>query len=225
MPQFILDDAFAKRKYCSIVVAQPRRIAASSNANRVAAERGWPLSTVVGYQVNFNWIYPFCYSSMPYCLMFAQIGLDHGKFSNDTRILYCTTQILLERLLNTRTFGHFTHIVIDEIHERSKETDFLMIVIKKLLAEAPERPKVKFILMSATIDARAVSTLFSYCRNSQTELDCLFQFAKYFEMPKGRRLVPAKVIKVRTKSHYKISEYYVEDLMEYSLRPVSSRFY
>lgn len=47
----ILDDAYAKRQHCNIVVTQPRRIAARSIANRVADERKWDLGTVVGYQV------------------------------------------------------------------------------------------------------------------------------------------------------------------------------
>lgn len=51
LPQYILDDARAKGKYCNIVVAQPRRIAAKSNASRVCQERGWKCGTVVGYQV------------------------------------------------------------------------------------------------------------------------------------------------------------------------------
>lgn len=51
VPQYILDEAFAKEQYCNIIVAQPRRIAASSNAKRVCNERGWKVGTVVGYQV------------------------------------------------------------------------------------------------------------------------------------------------------------------------------
>lgn len=48
----ILDDAYAKRKHCNIIVTQPRRIAAKSLAQRVCDERDWELGTVVGYQVN-----------------------------------------------------------------------------------------------------------------------------------------------------------------------------
>lgn len=48
----ILDDARNNKKHCNIVVTQPRRIAARSIAERVAAERGWELGSVVGYQVN-----------------------------------------------------------------------------------------------------------------------------------------------------------------------------
>lgn len=51
VPQFILDDAYAKKKPCNIIVTQPRRIAAKSIAQRVCFERGWDLGSVVGYQV------------------------------------------------------------------------------------------------------------------------------------------------------------------------------
>lgn len=51
VPQFILDDSRQRGKHCNIVVAQPRRIAASSNAKRVCRERGWECGTIVGFQV------------------------------------------------------------------------------------------------------------------------------------------------------------------------------
>lgn len=51
VPQFILDEYRRKGLYCNIAVAQPRRIAASSNAKRVCRERGWVCGTIVGYQV------------------------------------------------------------------------------------------------------------------------------------------------------------------------------
>lgn len=51
VPQFILDDYRERGLFCNIVVAQPRRIAASTNASRVCGERGWNCGTIVGYQV------------------------------------------------------------------------------------------------------------------------------------------------------------------------------
>lgn len=51
VPQYILDDHRRKRLYCNIIVAQPRRIAAATNARRVCSERGWSCGTIVGYQV------------------------------------------------------------------------------------------------------------------------------------------------------------------------------
>ena len=51
VPQFILDDHYQRKVPCNIVVTQPRRIAAITIAQRVSAERVWPIGTVVGYQV------------------------------------------------------------------------------------------------------------------------------------------------------------------------------
>lgn len=55
VPQFILDEHRKKRLFCNIVVAQPRRIAASSNAMRVCNERDWECGTIVGYQVEHSY--------------------------------------------------------------------------------------------------------------------------------------------------------------------------
>lgn len=58
VPQFILDDCRQRGVYCNIVVAQPRRIAASSNAKRVCRERGWDCGGIVGYQVCHDNVIP-----------------------------------------------------------------------------------------------------------------------------------------------------------------------
>lgn len=135
VPQYILDDAYNAKRPCNIVVAQPRRIAAASNAERVANERGWPLGTLCGYQIGFD---------------------EKKHLSNDTRILFCTTGILLEKLIRTKNFQYYTHIILDEVHERNKDMDFLFVVIKKLFVSITPMPKVKIIIMSATIEANRV---------------------------------------------------------------------
>lgn len=131
VPQYILQNAFQRKKYCKILVAQPRRIAASSNARRVCKERMWPLGSLAGFQ----------------------IGSDKGaNVSADTRLTYCTTGVLLEKLVHAKSLYGYTHIILDEVHERTKEMDFLMIILKKFLSR-----KIRIILMSATIDAETVS--------------------------------------------------------------------
>lgn len=85
-----------------------------------------------------------------------QVGLDENKNqTDDTRILYCTTGVLLEKLIHTakqnNPLAKYTHIILDEVHERDKNMDFLFIVLKKLMT-----PNVKLILMSATISAGEV---------------------------------------------------------------------
>jgi len=102
----------------------------------------------------------------------------------DTHLLFCTTGILLRRLLADRKLKGVTHVIVDEIHERGMNegrilsfiesfsfrtflnihilaffvTDFLLIILKELL---PHRPELKLILMSATLDAELFSSYFN----------------------------------------------------------------
>ncbi|KAG0380585.1 ATP-dependent RNA helicase dhx29 [Mortierella sp. AD032] len=73
---------------------------------------------------------------------------------------FCTTGILLRRLESDKTLKGVTHLVIDEVHERTLESDFLLIILKKLL---PRRPDLKIILMSATVDSARFSEYFNGC--------------------------------------------------------------
>lgn len=87
-------------------------------------------------------------------IFFTQIALDNQYSSEDTRILFCTTGLLLEKLIQSKTMSNFTHIILDEVHERDKNMDFLFIVVRMLLST--NSPNVKVILMSATIEAPKV---------------------------------------------------------------------
>ncbi|RUS84472.1 hypothetical protein EGW08_007768 [Elysia chlorotica] len=166
IPQFILDHYAEESRYCNIIVTQPRKIAAMSVSKRVCEERGWELGSVCGYQ----------------------IALDrHG--SEDTRILYCTTGILKEKLIAKKNMHEFTHIMLDEVHERDIESDFALLLVKKLLRT--NSPHVKVIVTSATFDTQ--------------------DFAQYFALPVGGRLEPAPVIQVGT-VHHQVSEFFADDL-------------
>ncbi|CAH0728336.1 unnamed protein product, partial [Brenthis ino] len=135
VPQWILDDAYNNRKPCKIVVTQPRKIAAISIARRVAQERGWDVGGVVGYQV----------------------GLEN-RTTTDTRIHYVTTGVLLQKLVNAKNMNEYTHVILDEVHERGQEMDFLLLVVKKLLYTVS--PRVKVVLMSATFNSKAFADYF-----------------------------------------------------------------
>lgn len=140
VPQFILDQHEEMNIHCNIVVTQPRRIAAISVAKRVSNERGWPLGSIVGYQ----------------------IALERNC-SQDTRLIYCTTGVLLQQLVKKQSLSDYTHIIVDEVHERDNETDFLLIILKKLLRNPQCRTKV--ILMSATMNVNQFSDYFSRAVN------------------------------------------------------------
>ncbi|KAF5751882.1 ATP-dependent RNA helicase DHX36 isoform X1 [Tripterygium wilfordii] len=136
IPQFILESEIesVRGAVCSIICTQPRRISAMSVSERVSSERGEKLGESVGYKVRLE-----------------------GMKGRDTHLLFCTTGILLRRLLVDRNLKGVTHVVVDEIHERGMNEDFLLIVLKDLL---PRRPDLRLILMSATLDAEIFSSYF-----------------------------------------------------------------
>ncbi|QQP35127.1 DEAH (AspGluAlaAsp/His) box polypeptide 57, partial [Caligus rogercresseyi] len=72
------------------------------------------------------------------------------KASKHTRLLFCTTGILLRRLEADAQLKDVTHVLVDEVHERSEESDFLLLILKDLLVK---RKDLKIILMSATLNA------------------------------------------------------------------------
>ncbi|TPX37466.1 hypothetical protein SmJEL517_g00761 [Synchytrium microbalum] len=141
VPQFVLDDYIRRNQggRCKILVTQPRRISAIGVSDRVANERASRLGDMVGYQIRLE-----------------------SRMSAETRILYCTTGILLRRLeggaLNDEDgIDDISHIFVDEVHERSIDSDFLMMVLKDLLEI---RKDLKLVLMSATLNAQLFQTYF-----------------------------------------------------------------
>jgi len=137
VPQFILDNWLAgdsRAEHCSVVCTQPRRISAIGVAGRVAQERGEKPGDVVGYQIRLE-----------------------TKASERTRLMFCTTGILLRRLEGDPSLGDITHVIVDEVHERSEESDFLLMILRDTL---PVRPDLRVILMSATVNADLFSNYF-----------------------------------------------------------------
>ena len=109
---------------------QPRRIAARSVAERIAEELGTELGDTVGYQVRFT-----------------------DRTSKQSRVKVMTDGILLAELQHDRMLERYDTLIIDEAHERSLNIDFLLGYLKRLL---PQRPDLKLVITSATIDPRAV---------------------------------------------------------------------
>lgn len=138
VPQFIYDDCVERGEGCNVVCTQPRRISATAVSSRVAEERGEPLGGTVGYQIRFE-----------------------SKADADTRMLFCTVGILLRRLQSDPTLKGVSHILIDEIHERDSLADFVLIIVRDLLMS--QRPDLKVVLMSATLDADIFVNYFKVC--------------------------------------------------------------
>lgn len=106
---------------------QPRRIAASSVAKRIAEELKTPLGEVVGYKVRFQ-----------------------DRLSRDASVKLMTDGILLAETQTDPDLRAYDTLIIDEAHERSLNIDFLLGYLRQLL---PRRPDLKVIVTSATIDA------------------------------------------------------------------------
>lgn len=128
LPQYILETEIeaARGASCSIICTQPRRISAMSVAERVAAERGETIGESVSFS-NLLWFNFTCislkniishlYSLASHFKVGYKVRLE-GMKGRDTRLLFCTTGILLRRLLVDRDLKGVTHVVVDEIHER-----------------------------------------------------------------------------------------------------------
>ena len=109
---------------------QPRRIAATAVARRIAEEIGTPLGVNVGYKIRFN-----------------------EKFTAGASIKLMTDGILLAETLHDRQLRQYDTIIVDEAHERSLNIDFLLGYLKQLVA-GPRAGDLKLIITSATIDAQ-----------------------------------------------------------------------
>ncbi|XP_033098056.1 ATP-dependent RNA helicase dhx29-like [Anneissia japonica] len=144
VPHFILEHLLLtndKPGPRNIVCTQPRRISASSLARRVSEEIGengpGTQDSLCGYQIRLD-----------------------SKQTTSTCLLYCTTGILLRRLQIDPFLEDVSHVIVDEVHERSVQSDFLLIHLKKILKN---RSNFKVILMSATVDSSKMSAYFSHC--------------------------------------------------------------
>ena len=144
VPQILLEEAIAKGRGsdCNIICTQPRRIAATSVARRVAEERAERLQDSVGYQVRFD----------------SKLPKTRGSIS------FCTIGILLRQLQHAPddVMDSVSHLIIDEVHERSIETDFLLVILKKVMVRraAAGQSIPKIVLMSATIDTDLFASYF-----------------------------------------------------------------
>ncbi|WPG99513.1 Hypothetical protein R9X50_00232800 [Acrodontium crateriforme] len=143
--QFVLDDLIGRclGEHVNIICTQPRRISALGLADRVSDERCGRVGDEVGYAIR---------------------GESKQK-AGTTKITFVTTGILLRRLQTSggsaddvvKSLADVSHVVIDEVHERSLDTDFLLVLLRDVLKK---RKDLKLILMSATLDAAVFEQYF-----------------------------------------------------------------
>lgn len=168
--QFVLDHLISSLQGTSakIVCTQPRRISALALSDRVSAERCSEEGQEVGYIIRGD-----------------------SRVSAETKITFMTTGVLLRRLQSSANFdtalADLTHIFVDEVHERTLDTDFLLSLIRKALKV---RKDLRLILMSATLDSNL--------------------FLDYFG---GKTKVGLVHIEGRT---FPVTDYYLDDVVRFT---------
>ncbi|XP_073480730.1 3'-5' RNA helicase YTHDC2 isoform X1 [Aquarana catesbeiana] len=138
IPQFILDDCYKHGMPCRLFCTQPRRLAAIAVAERVAAERGEKIGQSIGFQIRLE-----------------------SRVSPKTLLTFCTNGVLLRTLMGgDSTLSTVTHIIVDEVHERDRFSDFLLIKLRDVIKK---HPTLKLILSSAALDVNLFLRYFGGC--------------------------------------------------------------
>ncbi|XP_046629078.1 probable ATP-dependent RNA helicase DHX35 [Neodiprion virginianus] len=128
-----------------IGITEPRRVAATSLANRVADEQNCVLGTVVGYSIRFD-----------------------DCTGEDTKIKFMTEGILLREMMGDPLLTNYCILMLDEVHERTLLTDIVMGLLKKIIRK---RRSLKVIVSSATVDAEQLRDFFNTNTSKDTSKD------------------------------------------------------
>ena len=134
VPQYLYHGGWAREGM--IGITQPRRVAATAIARRVAEETATKLGELVGYAVRFD-----------------------DCTSRRTKIKYMTDGMLLREAMLDQNLSKYKVIILDEAHERTLHTDILFGVIKMAMAK---REDLRVIVMSATLDTKLFADYFKY---------------------------------------------------------------
>lgn len=139
LPQYLYEEGYHKRagkqKILKIGCTQPRRVAATSVARRVAEEVGCSLGDEVGYSIRFE-----------------------DQSSQVTAIKYLTDGMLLREFMTDPMLTSYSCLMIDEAHERTVSTEIVLSLLKDVIKE---RQDLRLIIASATINASKFSDYFN----------------------------------------------------------------
>ncbi|XP_064474712.1 3'-5' RNA helicase YTHDC2-like isoform X2 [Ornithodoros turicata] len=138
VPQYLLERHAEAGQPCRMICTEPRRLATVAVSERIAVERNEKLGQTVGYQIRLE-----------------------NRVSPKTLLTVCTNGILLRTLMGgDASMATVTHVIVDEVHERDRFSDFLLIVLRDLL---PKFRNLKVVLMSATVDVQQFVKYFGGC--------------------------------------------------------------
>ncbi|XP_056296860.1 probable ATP-dependent RNA helicase DHX40 isoform X3 [Pseudoliparis swirei] len=143
LPKYLHQAGFCKNG--KIGITQPRRVAAITVAQRVAQEMQCTLGREVGYQVRFD-----------------------DCTSQSTVVKYMTDGCLLREILADPVLSQYSVVILDEVHERSLNTDILLGLLKKMFSDSAKAIKgrsfpLKVVVMSATLETEKLSAFLSGC--------------------------------------------------------------
>jgi ATP-dependent helicase HrpB len=133
VPPALLEAGFLRGRHRSIVLLQPRRIAARAAAARIADENGWHIGgDMVGYQIRFE-----------------------RRLTPRTRIRVLTEGILTRQIIGDASLAGCGCVILDEFHERSIHTDLAISMLREI--QQALRPDLRIVVMSATMDPEPVA--------------------------------------------------------------------
>jgi ATP-dependent helicase HrpB len=138
VPPAILRSGLLSAEYPSVIVLQPRRVAARASAARIAEEQGWLLGEEVGFQVRFE-----------------------RRLSRQTRLRFLTEGVLTRQLLADPFLENVGAVILDEFHERNLNSDLALALVRQVRQTV--RPDLIVVVMSATLDAGQVSNYLDGC--------------------------------------------------------------
>ncbi|EKE38477.1 hypothetical protein ENUP19_0311G0017 [Entamoeba nuttalli] len=215
LPQFVLENELLNKRgsQTKIYVTQPRRISAVGLSSRVIDERG--SNKFVGHQIRF-------------------------EKTGDEKLVYCTVGVMLRKVLGNPDLEGISHLFIDEVHERDINTDFLLLLIKKLITR---NKTIKIIIMSATLAVELFEQYFGSASCLRVEskihpvqtfyLDDIISFTnysidstseyynyKYDDFQKkliGDQLITVDMNKVNNKSNKTVSDMINQSTVNYEL--------
>ena len=128
-----------------VCITQPRRVAAITLAVRVAEEKGCQIAEEVGYTIRFD-----------------------DKTSAKTQIKYVTEGVLIREMMSDPLLKTYSVIMIDEAHERTLNTDILLVLLKDILRK---RPELRLIVSSATLEADIMRKYLNFNKTSDRNKD------------------------------------------------------